>query len=209
MVATFTRSQRKRKRKSLSKINSLEYVSSAFGSVESKVVTLSTKELVLERLRNEIIKFQYSLRTNEKNNPKCVTLENNNVLKSNISQVLKQRIIIGSNQCTRKLEMAYGHDKANSECHPMLLLLSRDVRPPTILCHIPALAKKMDIPLILLPGKASRDLGNIFNIKRASVVLFLSKGKAVDNSALLNVRKCHESLDSMIGFLINQMNELE
>ena len=55
---------------------------------------------------------------------------------------------------------------------PSLIVLAKDVYPPTMLCAVPVLAKRLEIPLLLLPGKASLDLGRALNAKRTSVLVF-------------------------------------
>merc|ERR1711957_70451 len=45
--------------------------------------------------------------------------------------------------------------------------------PPTMCCAVPVLARKLGIPVLLLPGKASFDLGKALNVKRTSILEFL------------------------------------
>ena len=80
----------------------------------------------------------------------------------------------GINQCTRALEKAYKTKSAKSSSTPLLILLARDVRPATILAHIPTYAKALDIPTLILPGKASTELGKSVGIKSVACAIFLS-----------------------------------
>ena len=80
----------------------------------------------------------------------------------------------GISQCTRALEKAYKTKSATSSSTPLLILLARDVRPATILAHIPTYAKALDIPTLILPGKASTELGKAVGIKSVACAVFLS-----------------------------------
>ena len=53
--------------------------------------------------------------------------------------------------------------------------MAHDVHPATMLVHVPSIAnhKKLQIPLMLLPGRSSIELGNALNIKRTSIIMFV------------------------------------
>ena len=63
--------------------------------------------------------------------------------------------------------------KAMMSSVPTIILVSRDVRPAKILAHIPIYAKLLNIPTLILPGKASVELGRAVGIRTVSVALFL------------------------------------
>lgn len=100
-------------------------------------------------------------------------------------ELWKERIVLGTNQCTRILERTMGGSgttENNDASHtiqkavlPSLIVLARDVYPPTMLAHVPVLARRYDIPLLLLPGRASVELGKAMGLKRTSVLLFLPR----------------------------------
>jgi hypothetical protein len=52
-----------------------------------------------------------------------------------------------------------------------------------MLAHIPVLAKKFDIPLLLLPGPSSIELGKTLDIRRTSIIMFLSPKRSRSNAA--------------------------
>lgn len=93
---------------------------------------------------------------------------------------LRQHIVVGTNQCTRALEQQIivrrkSDTTTATESKPSVLMLARDVRPPTMLAHIPLMCQRLNIPILLLPGKASSDLGQMLGIKSVSVMLFFQK----------------------------------
>lgn len=132
--------------------------------------------------------------------------------------VIKSRIIVGTNECTRKLESALSSKKVSEnkakcdfqESLPSLILLTRDVSPPTTLAHIPSLAKLLQIPILLLPGRSSFEIGKLMGVKKISIVLFVGQASYVaDNERLQNneenhlsykTRLCHRCIDSFVDF---------
>ena len=111
---------------------------------------------------------------------------------------------MGTNQCSRLLEKASAAQNVSSQLspHPSLIVLARDVYPPTMLAHIPFLAKKLDVPLLLLPGEASLELGQTMSVQRVSVMMFLSSAKDTGTSA---PNKVEDSIDSFVAFIKNQL----
>mmetsp|Transcript_31391 Transcript_31391/g.37373 ORF Transcript_31391/g.37373 Transcript_31391/m.37373 type:complete len:174 (+) Transcript_31391:543-1064(+) len=83
---------------------------------------------------------------------------------------------------------------------PSLVLLARDVRPPIILAHVPILCRLLQIPLLLLPGKASSDMGKLLGVKTASILIFLDGGGLPLGNASKAQEKCVRQIDSYIEF---------
>jgi len=83
---------------------------------------------------------------------------------------------------------------------PSLVLLTRDVRPPIILAHVPILCRLLQIPLLLLPGKASSDMGKLLGVKTASIPIFLDGGALPLGNDSKAQEKCVRQIDSYIEF---------
>ena len=126
--------------------------------------------------------------------------------------VVKRRLIVGVNQCTRALEAA----ARNETCKPSLVLLSRDVRPPTILAHIPILCRQMDIPAVVLPGRASVELGKAVGGRSVAVAVLLprstddEKEKKTaasdgDGPSASQIQECHRRIDSYVKFALSKI----
>ena len=126
--------------------------------------------------------------------------------------VVKKRLIVGVNQCTRALEAA----ASNRTCKPSLVLLSRDVRPPTILAHIPILCRQMDIPAVVLPGRASVELGKAVGGRSVAVAVFLPRStddEEEEKTATSNgdgpnasqMQECHRRIDSYVKFALSKV----
>jgi len=93
------------------------------------------------------------------------------------NDIWSKRVAVGTNQCLRILEHCMNDGCSQDDpttTTPQLILLAKDVYPPTMLVHVPAMAKRLNIPLLLLPGKASSDLGQVIGIRKASIILFLA-----------------------------------
>jgi hypothetical protein len=100
-----------------------------------------------------------------------------------LSSIALSRISLGTNQCTCILERAMMQLKSESSSfsphcswrRPQLIILARDVRPPHILAHIPVLAQQLSIPLLLLSGNTSKDMGSALGIKLCAIIMFLPR----------------------------------
>lgn len=113
--------------------------------------------------------------------------------------VWNERVRIGTNQCLRILESVISRNTRideKSSMDPSLLVMARDIYPPTMLAHAPAIAQKLSIPLLMLPGKASDDIGRALGIKKTSILLFLSSTKT-DAS--------HAAVNSFVDFVASQI----
>lgn len=109
-------------------------------------------------------------------------------------RIWKENIVIGTNQCLRLLESLNVDDLSENNAesktqkesatttkrtpdaslpsqNPSLIVLAKDIYPPTMCCAIPVLAKRLGIPLLLLSGKASLELGKALNVKRTSILV--------------------------------------
>jgi len=134
--------------------------------------------------------------------------------------------IIGINQCTRALERAYKQQcqyKKNDEdstdsvttTFPSLILLSRDVRPATILAHIVVYAKLLNIPTLILPGRASLEFGKAIGIRSASVAVFLSSSDNNsgephnDKQKEKEWKESHDDVDSFVKYVISKIPILD
>ena len=135
--------------------------------------------------------------------------------------VVKARFVVGVNQCTRALEAAA---KLTGAPLPSLVLLSRDVRPPTILAHIPVLCRQLGVPSVVLPGRASVELGRAVGGKSVAVALFLPSrtediiGIPDDDEAKKEgddggpssiskgqIQECHRCIDSYVKFALSKI----
>ena len=123
--------------------------------------------------------------------------------------IWKENIVIGTNQCLRVLENLHtatcredetglkGPSTSNKTSienpsdnrqalrKPSLIVIAKDIYPPTMCCAVPVLAKALGIPLLILPGKASLELGRALNAKRTSILIFCcgdngAKGRSND-----------------------------
>jgi len=107
-------------------------------------------------------------------------------LMNTAESVVRSRFIVGINRCTRILESAIqqqkqqNHSISNPATHskPSLILLARDVRPATILAHISLYAHLLKIPICILPGKASLELGKAVGVRSVIAAVFLSSSSS-------------------------------
>ncbi|KAG7343207.1 hypothetical protein IV203_021152 [Nitzschia inconspicua] len=120
---------------------------------------------------------------------------------------VKSRIVMGTNQCSRILEDLIKGDMMpqSGSLHPLsrpsLIVLAKDIYPPTMLAHIPVLARQLGITVLLLPGKASVDMGRAFHVPRTSILIFLSSSEKDQNGA------SDDPVDSFVGFIKSQMSQ--
>lgn len=113
-------------------------------------------------------------------------------------RIWKENIVIGTNQCLRLLENANANyyddtttttaatkDAARTRT-PSLIVVAKDIYPPTMCCAVPVLANRLRIPLLLLPGKASLELGRALNNKRTSILIFCGDDDAAASAETNN-----------------------
>lgn len=232
---------------------SITAVTSIFGCIVSENALLSAfeKDLFFERLDKEIVRKFFFLEGRKKQNNRRKKRKSGLLLTSkddrntteapspakntttNVNNkmiAIRERIKLGVNQCTRSLEDIFN---PNNTAHntpvpsfakrPLLLILTRNTRPPTILSHLLAMAQqnlttdttgKNKIHVLILPGNASFELGKIFGIRCVSCLLFLSSSECdtSQNQLILQqkendkvVQKMHESVDSFVSYVITTL----
>ena len=206
----------KRKRKnsikapaSFQQNESLEIVASMYGPIRITPTTAIDKDILLQRLKIELLDRFIFKRNSVKKTKNGENLDTSKEKGDKVeknkefdrSECLNKYLVVGVNQCTRVLEQAFSRDGAKrEEMKPSLVMLSRDLRPPTILAHIPSFCKQLDVPMILLPGRASSEIGNVFGIKSASVVIFMTQ----ENQSRKDLEKSEielcKSVNSYIDF---------
>lgn len=181
--------------------NCITRVASAFGVIDNKIITALEKDIVLNRLEKEITsRFHFGLRRSshhEKYQEEILPQDDDDA----VFDVLKSRILAGVNQCTHRLETVTSH------ASPSIIIIARDVRPPTSLAHIPVIANHRNIPLLVLPGRSSTEMGNIMGVKTVSVLMFLEEEER-NADMIIQSRKtkdCHKSIDSFVKFLISKI----
>jgi ribosomal protein L7Ae-like RNA K-turn-binding protein len=191
-------------------------------AVTTPAVTELEKEIFLERFTKEIVQpFSFLLHTprkdsagfivvggklkkrrhQDKNEPAAAKRiePKNETNSSSLSpdeiskrQFVRKRLVIGTNQCSRILQQA----QTGSREVPSLMVMARDIYPPTMLAHAPVLARALNIPLLMLPGKASFELGKALGTKKTSIMLFLPSSEA-DGS--------HSVMNSFIDFVVKKV----
>ena len=132
--------------------------------IKSPICSSEMKQVLLERLQKEIInklgKSRGMKRKRGDNNKPSLTIT---------ESVVRSRFVCGINQCTRALE---NDDDLH---HPSLIILARDVRPATIFEHISLYAHIKCVPILILPGRASLELGEAVGIMRVAAICFLPR----------------------------------
>ena len=208
-----TKRQRKEHPLTLTDNESLSLVASPYGPIATPLASIVAKEIVLERLRKEIVDrfgLVLSIPRNKKQHIFSKTGEKLQQGKCQESKkikiqarlvkiqdpkitLLRSRMVFGVNQCTRALETTL------TATIPTLLIVGRDLYPPNILSHIPLLARETNTPILLLPGNASVELGAALGTKKIGILLFLSRNKG-DEELSAEDLKLHALIDSFIDF---------
>ena len=139
---------------------------------------------------------------------------------THLAQKIYVYVYIGINQCTRALERAYKqqcHKKNDKDSNdsvttalPSLILLSRDVRPATIISHIVVYAKLLNIPTLIMPGRASTEFGKAIGIRSVSVAVFLSSSDKSgephdDKQKEKEWKEAHNDVDSFVKYVISKI----
>jgi ribosomal protein L7Ae-like RNA K-turn-binding protein len=150
--------------------------------VNTNVTSEATKEIFLDRFAKEIVEpFRRPAPSNKegasyvmvngtlKVQPQSTPEKKKTETKE--GGIWREIIAMGTNQCLRILENAIKDETAPK---PSLMVLARDIYPPTMLAHAPVMAQKLGVPVLLLPGKASNEIGQAIGIKQTSILLFLS-----------------------------------
>jgi len=167
---------------------------SSLQPVVTSAASEATKEIFLDRFAKEIVKPFRSTTVAGGGETSYVMVDGKlqkqapakyqKIVESK-TRTWSQRVRMGTNQCLRILEKCMASDDASttSISKPLLIVLARDIYPPTMLVHVPVIASRLDIPLLLLPGKASNEIGQTIGVKKASILLFLSPNKEDDDTA--------------------------
>ena len=116
----------------------------------------------------------------------------------------------GINQCTRILENALSYkttgvssDEGRKHVEPSLIILSRDIRPATILSHIAIYAHLLNVPTLILPGRASVEFGSILGMKSVAAVVFLSSNNKAECREFSEEEvDANNDVDSFINYVI-------
>mmetsp|Transcript_494 Transcript_494/g.1495 ORF Transcript_494/g.1495 Transcript_494/m.1495 type:complete len:243 (-) Transcript_494:967-1695(-) len=196
--------------RTLADTDSLERVPSALGrTVRTVAAAPSEGDLVVARLRKEVCnRFGFSLSASLASDAVAGTAPPS----SSKSSVVRTRLLVGSNACTRALESAAGRRRGAPP--PSLAVLARDVRPPTAMSHIPALCRDVGTPLLLLPGKASVELGRALGARSAAALIFLPRPKDYGEKKVKegggmskDDRICHRGIDSFVQYAKSKIPE--
>jgi ribosomal protein L7Ae-like RNA K-turn-binding protein len=198
---------------------SLACVASPVGPISTTPVSSLDKEIIVSRFQKEICAAPFDLHLSIPRGNKITTASGGRKttttttrsqrkpLKSLARRVLESRLSIGTNQCTKALQ--------NNRQKVALVVLCRDVHPPSILAHIPYLTtvvnKSTSTSLVLLPGRASLDLGHAMGIKKCAILAFSKRNLEdeavreglVDDSD--QVDKYHARIDSFIEFVKDKL----
>ena len=195
---------------------SLACVASPVGPISTTPVSSLDKEIIVSRFQKEICAAPFELHLSVPRGNKITTASGGRKtttarsqrkpLKSLARRVLESRLSIGTNQCTRALQQK-NRQKVD------LVVLCRDVHPPSILAHIPYLTTVVNksCSLVLLPGRASLDLGHAMGIKKCAILAFSKRNLEdeavreglVDDSD--QVDKYHARIDSFIEFVKDKL----
>lgn len=167
---------------------------------KAPICSSEIKTVVLERLQKEIIsklgkssyrKIKKRKRGENQATPKLLLSES----------VVRSRLRCGINQCTRALE-----DELQS---PKLIILARDVRPATIFEHILVYAQIRNIPILLLPGRASLELGEAVGLRTCAALAFLARDSCSyqdDNKAKIEEwNECNIDIDAFIAYVVSKI----
>lgn len=125
--------------------------------------------------------------------------------------IIKQRIIIGINACTRELESRVKAMNESVSCSADLLVLGTDIQPASMIAHTPTLAIQMSqrVPIFALPGTSpSEELGTILGTKNVSCLLFLSR-PLEERKFEDEEEKVHKALDSFIEYFLAKLKSIE
>lgn len=201
LVNTMVRPSKRQRREhplTIADNESLSCTASVYGPIVTEVVSSLDKEIILDRLRKEIVvRFGLQLTVPRGQASRVVgskliqkTVRRDKKGWSTAKRLVRSRVKIGTNECTRALEQ--------DALAPLFIVLARDVHPPTILSHIPLIARKRKTPIALLPGRAAADLGKVLGIKRAAIVLFRARepGDGDDKETA----ELHGLIDSFVDF---------
>ena len=163
-------------------------------TIKSDVVDDVVKEVFLDRFVKEIVK---PFAPNRSIDGQFVMIDgklqkkkkqNHVVDKTKIQSIWNERIRVGTNQCLRVLDASMNDPSAKKT---ILCVCARDLYPPTMLTQVPVVAKKLSIPLIILGGKASSELGKVVGLRKASILIILESSGSNES---------HNAIDSFCSY---------
>jgi hypothetical protein len=171
--------------------------------VRTAIASQHLEDIFLERFQKEIVqKCFFSLSP-----PPYLEAEDNHAFNSKRCRILlKQRILVGTNACTRALEAAAaaGIDNAPPKKQPSPAVLkpllvvvvvagdSPSLPVVTPWVHIPVLTHTLTVPLLLLSSSASPLLARLLRAKKVSVLTFLPATPDGGTVPVKNDKKCTE-----------------
>lgn len=202
--------------------------------IVTPVASELTKEIFLDRFRKEIVsRYRFSLASKQPVLP-CSTgnaspLTDEEAQK--IRPLLRARIAVGFNECTRLLEHSCAAIDKGGGAFPtgvaspipsselvapplLMVVCAEGLRPgPTVLVHIPVLARRLKVPLLLLPGAAADcDLGRLLQVHRATVLALLPRSRSPTREVAANLddgpvttpleEQMHNDVDSFVNFIV-------
>lgn len=197
---------------------SVELVASPIGPIELSPLSQVDKTILLDRLLKEIVRtFNFCLspilhkpsKRARDGESICVQRSAHTQERAFLISLLRSRFTMGINSCTRALEKLSPPPIAKQSSliavekdeiipKPSLVILARDIRPPTMIAHIPYYCHLFKIPILLLPGRASVEMGKVLGGKRSSVIMFFQRldRKHEDEQS----SRYHDIVDSFIEF---------
>jgi ribosomal protein L7Ae-like RNA K-turn-binding protein len=157
------------------------------------------KYVLLERLQKEIVSKlgkSRGMKRKRDDTDKSQTIT---------ETAVRSRFLCGINQCTRALE-----DDTILQS-PLLIILARDVRPATIFEHISLYAHIRNIPILILPGRASLELGEAVGIRRVAALSFLPRDDEQslpfkDNKTKMEEwKECNIDVDAFVSYVASKI----
>jgi ribosomal protein L7Ae-like RNA K-turn-binding protein len=180
--------------RSLDQVPSFPSTNEASEVISNEPISDVGKQIFLERLIKEVVQpFRPTRSTGhsfvvidgklqKKRTPVQHSSDTDEVATTKTKTIWQLRVRIGANQCLKALE---GNAKADDCPEPALVVVAKDVYPPTMLAHVPVIARKRKIPFLILPGKASSELGKALGLRKTSIMLLLkSDARNAENKAM-------------------------
>lgn len=152
----------------------------------------------MERFQKEIIdRFHFSM-SSQLTVDEGMTVED----AKRRRQLLRQRIPVGMNACTRVLEAAC----AGKGPAPTLIVVAGDgLAIPTMLTHVPVISQRLQVPLLLLPGQAtSAELGRCLGLRKATILCFQPSSGCQGyrgNTSIRMEAEIHAAVHSFVDFM--------
>jgi hypothetical protein len=141
---------------------SLTAVPSLSSVIQTSSASEHVEELFLERFEKEIVqKCSFTL-----SRPQASEDQGGETKRL----ALKHRILAGTNACTRVL---------TEEPKPLLIVLISTEKLALPWVHIPVLADRLQVPLLLLSASASNQLSRLLRARKVSVLTFLPRAEPV------------------------------